>query len=84
MHNEAISYVHGNAKINVSAQDYVALPSLLADSETHGLLELDVQGQTWGNLPLRKQDYVRRSDLEEELRDRLLDRELDPIIWGHI
>jgi hypothetical protein len=77
---EAISYVHGNAKVNVSALDYIALPSLLADSETHGLLELDVQGQTWGNLPLRKPDYVRRSDLEEELRDRLLDRELDPIV----
>jgi hypothetical protein len=77
---EAISYINGNSKVNVSAQDYVALPSLLADSETHGLLELDVQGQTWGNLPLRKPDYVRRSDLEEELRDRLLDRELDPIV----
>ena len=77
---EEISYVHGQAKVVVSAQDYLASPSLLADSETHGLLELDLQGQTWANLPLRKPDYVRRGDLEEELRDRLLDRELDPII----
>ena len=77
---EAISYIHGQAKISASARDYVAPPSLLADSETHGLLELDLQGQTWANLPLRKPDYVRRVDLEDELKDRLLDREMDPII----
>lgn len=77
---EAISYIHGQDQLNVSASDYIAQPSLLADSETHGLLELDLQGQTWANLPFRKPDYVRRHDLEDELRDRLLDREQDPII----
>lgn len=77
---ETISYIRGEAKLSASAHDYVAPPSLLADSETHGLLELDLQGQTWANLPLRKPDYVSRGDLEDELRDRLLDRELDPII----
>lgn len=77
---EAISYIDGHKKARIGASDFLAPPSLLADSETHGQLELDLQGRTWANLPLRKPDYVRRRDIEKELRERLLDREIDPIV----
>jgi len=77
---EVLSYIHGQSNERVSASDFLVPPSLLADSETHGQLELDWQGKTWANLPLRKPDYVKRHDIEEELRERLLDRETDPII----
>lgn len=76
---QSISYITGH-KERLPAAGYVTSPSALAPSETRGLLELDVQGQTWGNVPPPKQDYVARVALEEELLERLVEREQDPII----
>ena len=55
-------------------------PVPLPSSETEGAESLDLQGARWGNLPLPKPDYVSRCDIEEELKERLLDPEQDPII----
>lgn len=48
-------------------------PDKLPPSETHGLPELDVIGETFANLPPRLPGYVSRSELEEKLVQLLLD-----------
>ena len=69
---EGVSYVTG-ATSRVSASRYLSEPSPMATSETHGLSELDVQGNAFGNVPPITEGYVRRPDLESELEERLRD-----------
>ncbi|MDJ0312541.1 hypothetical protein [Arthrobacter sp. H35-D1] len=76
---EALSYHTGLRKRTLASQ-YALEPQLLSPSESEGLMELDLQGSTWGNLPPKKEDYVEREVLEKELFDELLDPEIDPII----
>ena len=76
---EAISYLTGSRK-RISAKSYLTPPVPLPSSETHGLISLEVFGETLANLPSRKPDYVARPDVEPELLSRLLDREEDPLV----
>jgi hypothetical protein len=76
---EGLSYLTGlHTRLNGSM--YINEPQSLASSESEGLPQLDLQGETWGNLPPAKDDYVRRVDIEAELIEELVDSEVDPII----
>lgn len=69
---EGLSYVTGATRRQPIA-DFSAPPSPLPSSATEGLSELDVQGDTFGNVPPLAAGYVRRPDLEHELGERLRD-----------
>lgn len=69
---EALSYVSDDVK-KVSSGPYLISPAALPRSGTSAGPELDLLGMTFANLPTRVADYVRRNDLEEQLRDLLLD-----------
>ena len=76
---EGLSYISGT-HARLDGSKYVREPRSLARSESEGLPELNVQGASWGNLPPAKDDYVCRSDLEEEIFEELIDPEVDPIV----
>lgn len=68
---EFISLITGNA-LDFDASDYLAPTTSLPVSETQGRRELDVVGSCFSNMPGRPENYVRRSSLEDDLRDVLL------------
>jgi hypothetical protein len=76
---EGLSYISGT-QARLDGSKYVREPRSLASSESEGLPELTVQGASWGNLPPAKDDYVCRSDLEEEIFEELINPEVDPIV----
>lgn len=76
---EAISYLTGSRK-RFSAKSFLMPPVPLPLSETHGLIEFDVFGETMANLPAKKPDYIARPDVEPELLSRLRDPEEDPVV----
>jgi len=49
-------------------------PPPLPPSETQGLDLLDIQSNVFGNLPLVPKGYVERKTLQQQLEERLLDR----------
>jgi hypothetical protein len=70
---EFIDYGSGqSSKEDVGS--YVAPPVLPPASETQGHAALDVQGNVWANLPSLPRGYINRPRLEQELREKLLDR----------
>lgn len=69
---ETLSYASDNKK-RVDATPYLTPATQLPESETDGLRALDVIGNVYSNLPARSAEYVRRSDLETELKGLLID-----------
>lgn len=69
---EGLSYVSG-ATVRVRGDDYLAPTGPMPASATEGLPELEVQGNTFGNVPPMPVGYVRRPELERELTERLTD-----------
>jgi hypothetical protein len=67
---ELLSYVTGNKRL-ADASRYLAPPNLLPESETRGRGSLDVQGQSFGNLPPAPTGYIPRPAREKELTDAL-------------
>ncbi len=55
---------------NGDASSYLEPPSAKPPSETQGLGELDIIGNVFTNLPTAPSGYVRRPQLEEEVRDK--------------
>src|SRR5262249_1152542 len=52
---------------------YVEPPQPLPPSQTEGAAQLDIQGETFANIPPGLLDYVARPKLEDELHGLLLD-----------
>ncbi len=75
---ELISYLTDETRNGDSAR-YSAPATALPKSETHGLGELEVQGNVFGNVPPTPLGYVDRTVLQQDLQDRLLD-DRHPII----
>lgn len=63
---ELLSYITGDRK-DVDASPYLTPTGALPKSETQGLPELDLIGESFTNLPPLPPDYVKRSQLEQEL-----------------
>lgn len=76
--SEWLSYITGST-IDVDATAYHTPTSELPPSETRGLKSLDLIGNCYSNIPPEPVDYIRRGDLEDELRSVLLN-ERHPII----
>ncbi len=69
---ETLSYIT-NDKQHEDSSPYLAPTTTLPKSETEGIGNLDVQGESWGNLPPVQKGYIRREILENELGQILLD-----------
>ena len=69
---ELISYLTDSTR-NGDSTRYSAPATALPRSETHGLGQLDVQGNVFGNVPPTPNGYVNRIALQRDLRECLLD-----------
>lgn len=67
---ECISYITGKIK-RVEASRWIVPASCLPDSETHGLLTLEAQGNVFTNVPCVSTDYIQRSELEGAIEEAL-------------
>ena len=76
---EYLSYVSG-ATMEGDATPYLETPTQLPQSETQGLGTLDLQGKAFSNLPPRPLQYIRRQELEKELRDVLAFKERHQVV----
>lgn len=76
---EAISYI-SDERIEVSASSYFEPIKQLPNSHTEGKNELDVIGNCFTNLPKAPDFYVKRPDLENDLKKVLLSSDRFPII----
>jgi hypothetical protein len=76
---EVLSYIK-NEKYNENGEKYMMPITELPSSETQGIKKLDVQGNSFGNLPPLQNGYITRTDLEKELYNILIDKERHPII----
>lgn len=75
---ELISYI-SNKPETADAAPYLTPASELPPSETQGCGILDVQNNTFGNLPLIPAGHVSRVELQDELKSHLIE-ERHPII----
>lgn len=75
---ELLSYITGNHRYE-PAEPYLRAPLPLPASETQGRTQLEIHGNTMVNLPPGASGYVRRAELETELRGRLVD-ERHPVV----
>jgi hypothetical protein len=69
---ELISYLTDSTR-NGDSTRYSAPATALPKSETHGLGQLDAQGNVFGNVPPTPNGYVDRITLQRDLRECLLD-----------
>jgi len=70
---ESVDYGSGlTEKSDFSA--FLRVPAPLPKSETHGLDSIEVQSNVFGNLPALKEAYVHRPILEQELEERVFDK----------
>jgi hypothetical protein len=67
-----ISYLTDSTR-NGDSTHYSAPATALPKSETHGLGQLDAQGNVFGNVPPTPNGYVDRIALQKDLRECLLD-----------
>jgi len=79
---EMLSYISG-AVLHKDSAPYLVPPGPLPRSETEGLAELDVCGQSFTNLPLRPSDFVPRPVLEAELSAKLRDPDRHSVVTLH-
>jgi hypothetical protein len=75
---EVISYLT-NTIHTENGDKYLKPITDLPNSETQGIKKLDVQGNSFGNLPPVQNGYITRMDLEKELYNILID-DRHPII----
>ena len=78
---EVISPEDGTTR-RINSAPYLA-PVGLPPSETQGLGELDIIGNTFSNLPTSSPLYVKRPDLQNELLARLLNLNRHPVVVLH-
>lgn len=78
-HFELISYITGSTSEG-DATPYLDPPSQLPASQTQGLGVLDIRGRVFTNLPPPPLHYIRRAELEQELRDVLAFRERHQVV----
>ncbi len=71
--SEFIDYATGKSEKR-PVSDYSRPPATLPVSATEGDSSLEIHSNVFGNLPLEPQDYVNRLSLQQELTNRLLDR----------
>ena len=76
---ETISYYSNNLGRG-DASEYSDPPGRLPDSETVGSNQFDIIGNAFSNVPHSIPDYIRRPNLEKEIRDVLVNVEQYPII----
>jgi hypothetical protein len=76
---ELLSYITGN-RSDGDGTLYLTSITKLPDSDTQGLGLLDIQGQSFGNLPPVPVGYVQRQELEEETVEKLTNTDRYPII----
>lgn len=69
---EVLSYITGN-KDYKDASSYLTPPGDLPSSETEGIGKLELLGNCFTNLPEIQKSYIRRLELEKELKNVLLD-----------
>lgn len=69
---DRIDYAAGTSE-TYTPKEFRRAATPLPDSETHGLPELDIQGNVFGNLPDLPAGYVHRPVLEGRLRTLLVD-----------
>jgi hypothetical protein len=67
-----LSYRTGKT-LNYELLPYLTPPLELPHSETQGESNLDIQGNSWGNLPPSQEGYINRSALEDQLYRILTD-----------
>ena len=67
-----LSYVTDD-KLSEDARPYLTPPDVLRDSETHGYGELLAKGHCFSNAPEPAKTYVSRPNLENDLRELVLD-----------
>lgn len=70
---EFLDYSSGQTT-SESIAAFISPPAPLPPSETHGLDELQIQSNSFGNLPASPEGYVQRPTLQKELTRLLLDR----------
>jgi hypothetical protein len=75
---EILSYITGHTAES-DAAPYLVPATELPASETEGIGTLDAQGESFGNIPPIPEGYVRRPELENELKVKLID-ERHPVI----
>jgi hypothetical protein len=78
---EFLDYASGGVK-QFDCSDLVTPPAPLPPSETHADFNLDIHSNVFGNLPPLPQSYVERKALQEELLQKLNDKN-HPIITLH-
>ena len=76
---ETLSYI-SDERIYKSAQAYLIPITQLPKSHTEGVKDLNVIGNCLTNLPSSPELYVKRKDLEEELKATLLQEDRFPIV----
>jgi hypothetical protein len=76
---ETLSYI-SDERIYKSAQAYLIPITQLPKSHTEGIKDLNVIGNCLTNLPSSPELYVKRRDLEEELKTTLLQEDRFPIV----
>ncbi|MBW4444355.1 MAG: hypothetical protein KME10_24680 [Plectolyngbya sp. WJT66-NPBG17] len=76
---EMLSYITGN-KSDGDASPYMNPVTKLPNSDTQGLGELDIQGESFGNLPSMPDGYVQRQNLENEVLEKIINLDRYPII----
>ncbi len=75
---ETISYIT-SSKSSEDSSPYLKSSRSLPSSETEGFGNLEIQGNSFGNLPSRQKGYITRSVLETELK-RVLINDRHPVI----
>ncbi|MFH0133259.1 NB-ARC domain-containing protein [Variovorax sp. VaC1] len=78
---ETLSYITSSRK-EIEASKYNRQPMQLPASETEGLSELQVTGESFTNLPNGAPNYVGRIDLEKDLT-KILSDDRHPVITLH-
>ena len=76
---EVLNYLT-NDKDKKDGTEYLVPPTRLPDSMTSGSHQLDLIGNSFSNLPIGLTDYIKRNELEDELKKVLLEKERYPIV----
>lgn len=69
---EVLSYISGNKNYQDASQ-YLTPPGDLPVSETQGLGKLELQSNAFTNLPKIQDSYIKRDELENELKKIIMD-----------
>ena len=76
---EVLNYLT-NDKEKKDGTAYLVPPTRLPDSMTSGSPQLNLIGNSFSNLPIGLTDYIKRNELEDELKKVLLEKERYPIV----